>query len=300
MVNRIPAIDDYLKMPVDPMRNKGGSRSALKQGLDQKYPLVTVITVVRNRKDTLAQTIKSIASQSYPNIEYIVIDGLSTDGTVGIIKQFDNKIDNWISEPDSGTADAFNKGLSLAKGDLVFWLASDDWIDPDYIESAIKVLLDGGVDFVFGDISIYKEGDPVRILKGSKNYAKLLMSGYPRFTFPTMIIKRKCFQDFGLIDTSYKFFNDYELVLRFHLNGASGLYSDSLMIHKRVGGVGESLSVQSVSELLRLLKQYRLPKTKAMVNCLYYLMRGSFGSLVRRILPQNIHNKLKYSYGRAK
>jgi len=292
-MNRVSTIDDYLKVSAHPLRQVGGRCKAIKWRCDSAHPLVTIFTAVKNRKDTLPQTIMSVLSQSYPNIEYIVVDGASTDGTLEVIKQFDDKIDLWISEPDCGTSDAFNKAISMAQGDFIFWLSSDDWIAPDFIKTAVETFLSSGADFIFGNMVMYKNGDPVAIYKGEKNYVKSLMSGYPRFNFPTMVVKKECFQKVGLIDMTYGYVADYEWVLRLHLNGEKGSYSSSLVVHRRVEGVGESHPVRSVLEHLRLSRQHGLPVTNAVTAHLYYFARRGVGHLTKLFLPDIIYKKLK-------
>ena len=285
-MKQIPTIEDYLKTPVHPLRQKGGYCLAIRRERDPGKPLVTVFTIVKNRKETLSRTIMSVLNQSYSNIEYIVIDGASTDGTLEVIKQFDDKIDLWISEPDSGTSDAGNKAISIAKGEFIFWLSSDDWIDRNFIEEAVCAFLRSGADFVFGNMMMYKNKISVAEYKGDQEYVKSLMSGYPYFMFPAMIIKKEYFNKIGLINMTYKYFSDYEWVLRLHLSGAKGFYLRSLAIHREVGGVGEELSVQSILEHFRLLKQYNLPKSKTLITYTYYLIRRIIGKFVRILLPR--------------
>lgn len=292
-MNRVPTIDDYLKVSAHPRRQVGGSCKAIKWRCDSAHPLVTIFTAVKNRKETLPKTIMSVLSQSYLNIEYVVVDGASTDGTLEVIKQFDDKIDFWISEPDSGTSDAFNKAISMAQGDFIFWMSSDDWIYPDFIETAVQTLLRSGADFVFGDMVMYKNGDAVAVCKGDKDYVKSMMSGNPHFNYPSMVIKRECFQKLGLIDTTYRIINDYEWTLRLHLHGGKGFYNSSLSVHRRVGGIGESHPIRSVLEHLRLSRQYGLPPTKAVVAHLCYFIRGRVGHLAKLLLPDIIYKKLK-------
>lgn len=298
-MNRISTIDDYLKAPAHPLRQAGGRRPAIKQESDPERPLVTVYTIVRNRKETLPQTIMSVLSQSYPNIEYIIVDGASTDGTLEVIKQFDDKIDLWISEPDCGTVDAHNKAVSMARGGITFLLASDDWVDPDFIETAVQALLKSGADFVFGNMVMYKNGDPVAVCKGDKDYVKSLMSGYPHINSPTMVLKKECYQKTGLLDLTYKYVADYEWVVRLHLNGEKGFYNSSLVVHRRVGGIGESHPVRSILEHLRLSRQYGLPMTKAVAAHLYYLLRRGMGHLAKLLLPEIIYTKLKRALRRG-
>lgn len=299
-VNRIPTIDDYLETPVCPFRKTGGARSIIKQKYDSERPLVTVFTAVLNRKETLPQTIMSVFSQSYPNIEYVIVDGGSTDGTLEVIKQHNEKIDLWISEPDCGQTDANNKAISLAQGEIVFWLASDDWIGPDFIEVAVKKFLSSGADFVFGNMAMYRDGDLVCIYKGNKNYSESLMSGNPCFNFPSMVIKKESFKKIGLFDTAYKFTNDYEWLLRFHERGGKGYYDDLLIVHRRTGGVGERHLFQGMLEQLSILKQHRLPMAKAISTYLNCFVRRGIGYFAKLFLPEIIHKKLKFVICRRK
>lgn len=298
--NQMLSIDEYLKIPAHLFRQTGGRCSVIKREYNLEGPLVTVITIVKNRKETLPQTINSVLSQSYPNIEYIIVDGASTDGTLEVIKQFEDRIDLWISEPDSGTSDAFNKAVSLAQGDLTFWLAADDWIEADFIGLAVTAFLSSGADFVFGNMVMYNDGIPIAVCKGNQNYAKLLMSGYPYFNFSTMVIKKNCYQNVGLIDMNYKFVGDYDWTLRLHLSGGNGFYNNSLIVHRRVGGLGDRYLIQTALELLVLLRKYRLPKAKAMFTYLYYLIRRVLGYFVKLFLPGSIYEKLKRIVHRRK
>lgn len=282
-------------MPSHPLRQTGGRRLTSRCDNHPEYPLVTVYTIVRNRKETLPRTIMSVSHQSYRNIEYIIIDGASNDGTLEVIKQFDDKIDMWISEPDMGTVDANNKALSMVHGDITFWLASDDWIDPDFIEMAVNTILRSGADFVFGDMMMYKDGKRIALCEGDEDYAKSLMSGYPHFNFPTIVVKRKCFQEIGLLDVARRFTADYEWILRLYLSGGKGFYNSSLVVHRGVGGIGESFSAQSLLDLLSLLSQYGLPKSKAVNAYLYYLMRRGSVQAIKFFLPDIIYKKLKHA-----
>ncbi len=114
---------------------------------------VTVITPSYNQGDYLEQTIKSVLSQTYKNIEYLIIDGGSTDGSVEIIKKYEKNIAYWVSEPDKGQADAINKGFNIAKGDLVCWINSDDVLYPDFVADRVGQFLENpDVDMIYGDV----------------------------------------------------------------------------------------------------------------------------------------------------
>jgi len=292
-MNRVPTIDEYLKIPTHPLRQTGGRCKVDKSKCDSAHPLVTVFTAVKNRKSTLPKTITSVLSQSYPNIEYIVIDGASTDGTLDVLRKFDDKINLWISEPDCGTSDAFNKAISLAQGELIFWLSSDDWIGPGFIVTAVKMFLKTGVDFVFGNMVMYKNEDPVMVCEGDKDYVKSIMTGNPCFNYPSMVIKKECFRSVGLFDMTLKYAGDYEWLLRVHQHGGKGHCENSLIVYRGVGGLGESHIVPSMLEQIRILKQYGLPKTKVLATSLYYFMRIGLGSIARLLLPPVVYRKIR-------
>jgi glycosyltransferase involved in cell wall biosynthesis len=298
-VDRAPTIDDYLKAPVHPFRQAGGCRSAIKRQHSPEQPLVSITTIVRNAKKTLPKAIVSVLNQSYPNIEYIVVDGASTDGTLEIIKQFDERIDVWISEPDHGTSDAANKAISLARGDLTYFLSADDWIDPDHIELAVQALSSSGVDFVYGDMALYIDEKFVSTNKGKKDLEKSLMSGNPQFNFPTMLTKIACFQKMGILDLNFKISNDYEWLLRFHLAGGKGFYDSRLIVHRGIGGIADQHPYRSVSERLRVLRWHGLPTTKAAVNHLPYIVRRWVGLFARQFLPDTIFENLKGAVGKG-
>lgn len=297
--NRIPAITEYLKRPAYSLRQTGGCGVTARRQDDSVQPLVSVITIVKNRKQSLPQTINSVLSQTYQNIEYIIVDGASTDGTLEVIKQFDDRIAFWVSEPDDCGGDAANKGINLAKGDFIFLLASDDWIDPGFIETAIKSILNSGADFVFGNMAMYRRGDLVSWVYAKKDYVKSLVSGDPRFNSACMLIRKECFKKFGLFDLFYKHTSDYEWILRCCRGGKRGHYDNSLTVHRRTGGFGEKYLLKSTLEQLSILKQYRLPMDKAINIYLGSIARRTLGYCAKLFLPGNIHKKLKcIIYGR--
>lgn len=129
------------------LRTKGMTKSGT-----PRHPLITVVTVVYNGEKTLEQTIVSVVNQTYDNIEYIIVDGASTDGTLDIIKKYEDKIDLWQSEPDGGIYDAMNKGIELANGDFCLFLGSDDILFDAYVmENASRKLCDFNQVY-YGDV----------------------------------------------------------------------------------------------------------------------------------------------------
>ncbi len=298
---RAPTIEDYLRAPAHPLRQAGGSRRA-RRSFNPDLPLVSVFTIVRNRKETFPGAIRSVLSQTYPNIEYIIVDGASTDGTLDVIKQFDDKIDLWISEPDRGTSDAINKAITLTRGDFVSQLASDDWFDADFIEKAVKALLVSGADFVFGDLRIYEADVLVQSVKGRTDSEESIRPELRSFAFPamvtrtspTMVTKRECFQKVGLYDLKYEIRNDFEWILRLHLYGGTGSYDARLIGHFRLGGHSDNGSdFAHIFENLKILRQHRLLTARVAAPYLYRLIRYSMGYLAKLLLPDVIHRTLK-------
>ncbi len=127
----------------------------------KKLPLISVITVVYNGAKYLEETIKSVINQTYPNVEYIIIDGGSTDGTLDIIKKYEDYIDYWVSEKDNGQSDALNKGFSIATGDIFFYLASDDILLPGVLKKIAKIFQEEDIDFLYGNRLIIDANDNV-------------------------------------------------------------------------------------------------------------------------------------------
>src|ERR1700743_1931255 len=120
----------------------------------EKWPLVSIITIVYNGEKHIADCIRSVRSQDYPNLQYIIVDGGSTDNTLKIIDEFRDSISDLISEKDQGISDAFNKGIRLAKGEIIGLINTDDWYEEGAITKAVKAIAD--CDVVYGDLQYWK------------------------------------------------------------------------------------------------------------------------------------------------
>lgn len=182
---------------------------------------ISIITVTFNSGKTLHDTIQSVFSQSYPNIEYILIDGSSKDNTVEIIKEYKSQFCGrmkWISEPDKGLYDAMNKGIRMATGDIVGIINSDDFYHrTDIIAKVAEAFQDKAVQAVYGDIRFV---DPDNLKKTVRYYSSKNFSPR-RFRYgfmpahPTFFTYRKYFDEFGYYKTDYRIAADYELLIRF-------------------------------------------------------------------------------------
>lgn len=202
---------------------------------------VSIITVVYNGQSTIKDTIKSVLSQDYPDIEHIIIDGASTDGTVEIIQSFSDQIAKFISEPDRGIYDAMNKGISLASGDIIGILNSDDfYADVDIISTVVEAFDRTQTDSVFGDLVFVKSDDldkVVRYYSSAKFHPQQFANGWMP-AHPTFFVRRWAYERYGLFKTDYKIASDYELLTRFLAkHNLSYRYIPKVMVKMRVGGV---------------------------------------------------------------
>lgn len=180
-----------------------------------KQPLVSIITPSYNQARFLESTIKSVISQRYPNKEYLVIDGDSTDSSLDIIKKYSSHIDWWISEKDTGQAEAINKGLQKANGDIVAWLNSDDVYASDAIQIAVNSLVeDEKVGLVYGDVgAINTRGDLINTI----SYSEWGLDGLLCFRIlgqPSIFIRKKVLDKVGFLDLSYQYLLDHQLWIR--------------------------------------------------------------------------------------
>ena len=179
---------------------------------------ISVITVVHNNVENIKDAIDSVHGQTYKNIEHIIIDGLSTDGTVEIVKSYGKKINKFITEKDKGIYDAMNKGITLASGDIIGILNSDDiYFDDNVLEDVVNVFKEKQSDSIYGDL-IYVEknniNEVVRYWKSSAFKLGSFAKGWHP-PHPTFFAKRNLYQNYGLFDLNMKVSADFDLMLRF-------------------------------------------------------------------------------------
>ncbi|GAB6045598.1 glycosyltransferase family 2 protein [Caminibacter profundus] len=201
---------------------------------------VSIITVVYNNKDTIKDAIESVLNQTYQNIEYIIIDGNSNDGTIDIIKSYGNKIDKFISEKDNGIYDAMNKGIKLASGDIVGILNSDDfYVDNRVIEKVVEVFKNKNVDSVYGDLVYVDKDNTNRIVRywKSRGYQEGLFKKGWHPAHPTFFVKKEIYDQYGLFNLDFKIAADYEIMLRFlEKYKITSSYISEVLVKMRLGG----------------------------------------------------------------
>lgn len=201
---------------------------------------ISIITACFNAEKTIRHTIESVLSQGYDDIQYIVVDGASTDGTIGIVKQYKNQISKIISEPDSGIYEALNKGVKFASGDVIGFLHADDiYANKNVIENVTQCIEVEQVDSCYGDL-VYidnkNQGKIIRYWQSCAYERDLFKKGWMP-PHPTFFVKKIVYDKYGNFYTELKIAADYDLVLRFlYKHRISTYYLPEVLVKMRVGG----------------------------------------------------------------
>jgi glycosyltransferase involved in cell wall biosynthesis len=244
---------------------------------------ISVITVSHNSISTIPDTIKSVLAQTYPNIEYIIIDGSSTDGTIDSINFFGKSISKFVSEPDKGIYDAINKGIKLATGDIIGILNSDDFFyDNNIIERVAVAFGENEIDAVFGDVQFVDPEKTSKIIRyySSKNFnpAKFKFGFMP--AHPSFYVKRELFEKLGYYTTDYKIAADYELLIRFlYVNQIKYKYIEMPFVSMRTGGVSNKSICSNVTlnkEIARACKENGIRTNYLYIYSKYFLKMFEF------------------------
>jgi len=227
---------------------------------------ISIITVSYNNKETIEDTILSVKGQDYPNVEYIVVDGASNDGTVEILKSHQNNISHIITEPDDGIYYAMNKGIDLASGDVIGFINADDVLaSPQVLSNVARVMQDESLDSCFSDLVYVRPNDldkVVRFWQSSPFSVESFSDGWSP-PHPTFYVKRKIYEEFGKFDLNYHMGNDIELMMRFlERYRISTLYIPQVWVKMRLGGVSNN-SLQNIftqnKEIIRSARSNRVP-----------------------------------------
>jgi glycosyltransferase involved in cell wall biosynthesis len=184
-------------------------------------PLVSVITPSYNQAQFLEGTIQSVLSQDYPQLEYIVIDGASTDGATDIIRKYADRLAYWVSEPDHGQTEAINKGLRRARGEILAWLNSDDLYEPGAVRGAVEALLaQPRVDLVYADCHyVSADGRLLQTMRAWDFVPRRLLTGIPLVIQPASFFTRRALDQAGPLDESLHYVFDHDFYVRLVLAG---------------------------------------------------------------------------------
>ena len=228
---------------------------------------ISVITVVRNAENTIADTLMSVASQSYKDIEHIIIDGASTDGTLRVIKEYKDQISVLVSELDGGLYDAMNKGIKLATGDVIGLLNADDvFQDETILQQVAQAHSDPSLDACYANLVYVQANAMQKVVRDwrSKSYESgLCFQGWMP-AHPTLYLKRRVYQTVGLYNTRLKFQADLEFCARaFEVHKISSRFIPKLWVRMRIGGVSNNHLMDVLKgnwESYRALKELGLQK----------------------------------------
>ena len=231
---------------------------------------ITIITVCYNSASHIEDAIQSVADQDFKEIEHIVIDGNSNDGTQQILEKYADKLANWISEPDLGIYDAMNKGIKKATGDVVGILNSDDfYYDHQVISKVNQAFCNHEIDAVFGDLVVVDSKNlnkTIRTYSSKKWSADKFSKGYMP-AHPTFFVKRKFYEKYGLFETDYKIAADYEMLIRLlYVHQLNYRYLPLKMVKMRKGGVssnGIKSNITLNTEIIKACRKHGI-KTSAL------------------------------------
>ncbi|HEY3490319.1 MAG TPA: glycosyltransferase family 2 protein [Candidatus Deferrimicrobiaceae bacterium] len=288
-----------MTIPAEPMsgglRLKGVSPRRTPNG-----PLITVVTVVRDGEAHIEQAIRSVLSQAYGNVEYIVLDGGSTDRTPEIIRRYEDRIAYWASEPDQGIYDAMNKGIGLSTGDLIGFLNSDDWYAEDTLADVAAIwnseegagrVIAGRWRIVIEDMDFTIESSP------SFDFSK----GMP-FSHQAMFIPKAAYDSVGLHDLKYRYAADLDMVLRLYTGGVPFVLSDRVLANFRTSGASDRYYRESLREATETMRRHMPIRTYAafrLFRARYDLMKR-FSALIERVAGKTASDRLKSAYFRLK
>ncbi|HEX4329441.1 MAG TPA: glycosyltransferase family 2 protein [Burkholderiales bacterium] len=258
-------------------------------------PRITVITVVYNGERFIESTIKSVLSQDYPDLQYIVIDGGSSDGTVEIIRRHAARLSNWVSESDQGISDAFNKGIDRASGDYLMFLNADDELAD---AQALTRLVDcararNWPDVIYGDCDLYDADGAVLLHRVAIDYNRARFLRSEVLPHPSMLTHRRYFEKYGRFDTSFKVAMDYDLFLR-GIPELGAIRAPVLVSKVRFGGISTRNRRLVVDEVIRaLMRNGRLDLLGAARLRLVYAVRGAARRMLEIIGLYRFFNALR-------
>ncbi len=231
-------------------------------------PLVSIVTPSYNQGRFITETIESVFNQTYSNIEYIVIDGGSTDGTIDILKSYEHKGLKWISEKDEGQSDAINKGFKLCNGEIVGWLNSDDVLLPYCVEKVVEEFnKDENIGLVYGDIQIIDEnGNLIREYKPGLLTLERLLKIEQSVPQPGSFYRKKFVDLVGGLDKQLNFVMDYDLFIKL-LKISKAIYIPELLAKFRIHSQSKTFNfsaTKSVIEAYRVSRKYGAPVFSAL------------------------------------
>lgn len=246
-------------------------------------PLVSIVTVSFNAEKTIEQTIKSVLNQTYSNIEYIIIDGASTDNTPNIIEKYKDKLAFYVSEPDKGIYNAMNKGISHAHGTLIGIVNADDFYEHNAVEINVENYNAQGDNrdntCYYGMLRVWKDEKEFCVRQYHHNFVI-----ETAIQHPTCFVPRKLYERLGLFDESFRVCADFDLLNRFNSNGVRFCKIDRVISNFRIGGATTKLADSVVLEPYTVKLRYGIISQKQYDDFVKWLKIRNVKRKVKRIL----------------
>ncbi len=232
-------------------------------------PLLSVVTVTLDPGPALARTMRSVLQWDPAQVEYIVIDGGSTDGTLRTLREMDSHLEYWVSEPDSGISQAFNKGISLCRGRIIGLLNAGDWYEAGTLETVASLPADGPDGGVLcGDLQFWQGEQPACRCESRPE----LLATDMTVTHPSCFVRRSVYLEHGGFDESFRLAMDYELLLRFRCRGVSFLRTGRVLTNMQHQGLAERAWKEALVETHRARQMHMPGSFRASRPYLRYLV----------------------------
>jgi glycosyltransferase involved in cell wall biosynthesis len=256
---------------------EGGKRvqNILKNSSSEK-PLVSIITVVLNGEKYLEHTINSVLKQTYDAIEYIIIDGGSTDSSIRIIEKYEHEIDYWCSRSDNGISDAFNIGIDKTTGELIGIINSDDWYENNAVEQAVNAFKRTNSQVICGAINFW--ADNKKIITSLSDVGKIRRE--TSIHHSTTFISKNIYDKYGKYDVSYKYAMDYELLLRLATKNIVIYSLKDVIANRRLEGTSYKNRKEALKETKRARANYFSP-VNVCLNYLFIVIKDYMGRIAK-------------------
>jgi glycosyltransferase involved in cell wall biosynthesis len=270
-----PALADYAAEPGAGV--PGGGRRFSAGPSAAAAPEVSIVTAVRNGAATVDRALDSVRAQDAAGIEHVVVDGASTDGTVDALRARGDDIALWISEPDRGISDGFNKGIALSRGKIVGILNSDDWYEPGAVSAVLAAMRASGAQIACGSLQYWERGRRTYLARSDP----ALLARAMHVGHPTVFVRRDTYRRLGLFRLDFRLAMDYEWLLRASTSGVAFVTLDRCIANMHGGGVGDRRWRDSQREVARA-RALHIPAADSAWAYNTYVARAIVRGLVRR------------------
>lgn len=259
----------------------------------QQFPKISIVTASYNQGQFIEETILSVLNQNYPNLEYIIIDGGSTDNSVEIIKKYEQHLTYWVSEKDKGQANAINKGLQLCTGEIFNWLNSDDYLEPGALFKIAEAFADAEVQMLAGKVRNFSTTEE-EIIPNQQLSAEGLMCWEPgvKFVQPGVWMRKELLAQSGGIDEQFHYAFDWDLYIRYMYHFPQVKELDELLVHFRLHENSKTQSLRDrftieerkIIEKIYALEGYPLLKD----TCLYKIQKTNWTAFLSDLSNNNM------------